>query len=127
MSHLPSGRERRRLGLDVRITRRDFVNGVLIGAGTVMLGASSRDAAAAAEVAGRGAASEPARAIRGAGEDTFTGYGGVGDYARANGNTWPVVQAAHRCAMGNTTRQPWLTRKPPGNLTSWSWAEVLRA
>ena len=100
MSHLPSGRERRRLGLDVRITRRDFVNGVLIGAGTVMLGASSRDAAAAAEVAGRGAASEPARAIRGAGEDTFTGYGGVGDYARANGNTWPVVQAAHRLRDG---------------------------
>jgi len=100
MSHLPSGRERRRLGLDVRITRRDFVNGVLIGAGTAMLGASSRDAAAAAEVAGRGAASEPARVSPGAGEDTFTGYGGVGDYARANGNTWPVVQAAHRLRDG---------------------------
>ena len=100
MSHLPSGRERRRLGLDIRITRRDFVNGVLIGAGTAMLGASSGDAAAAAEVARPGAASEPARATPGAGEDTFTGYGGVGDYARANGNTWPVVQAAHRLRDG---------------------------
>jgi spermidine dehydrogenase len=100
MSHVPSRRERRRLGLDIRITRRDFVNGVLIGAGTAMLGASSRDAAAAAEVARPGAASEPARATAGAGEDTFTGYGGVGDYARANGNTWPVVQAAHRLRDG---------------------------
>jgi hypothetical protein len=24
----------------------------------------------------------------------------VGDYARANGNTWPVVQAAHRLRDG---------------------------
>jgi hypothetical protein len=32
--------------------------------------------------------------------DTFTGYGGVGDYARANGNTWSVVQAAHRLRDG---------------------------
>ena len=40
MSHLPSGPERRRLGLDARITRRDFVNGVLVGAGAAVLGAS---------------------------------------------------------------------------------------
>jgi spermidine dehydrogenase len=32
--------------------------------------------------------------------DTFTGYGGVGDYARANGNTWPVMQSAHRLRDG---------------------------
>src|SRR5262249_44393143 len=97
---LPSGAERRRLGLDACITRRDFLNGALIGAGTATLGAASRAAAAAAEVAGPGAASAPARGSPAVGEDTFTGYGGVGDYARANGNTWPVVQAAHRLRDG---------------------------
>jgi len=92
MSHLPSGPERRRLGLDTSITRRDFVNGVLIGAGVAMLDASSSHAAAPL--------SEPATSLPAAGEDSFTGYGGVGDYARANGNTWPVVQAAHRLRDG---------------------------
>ncbi|HEU5443772.1 MAG TPA: NAD(P)-binding protein [Steroidobacteraceae bacterium] len=70
------------LGADAAITRRDFVNGALAGAGASLLGvpavAGARD--------GRPAA----------GADTFTGYGGVGDYADCNGNTWAVVQAAHR-------------------------------
>ena len=100
MSHLPSGPERRRLGLDAHITRRDFVNGVLVGAGAAVLGASSSNVAAASGGAGRRTASKPATAAPAIGEDTFTGYGGVGDYARANGNTWPVVQAAHRLRDG---------------------------
>jgi spermidine dehydrogenase len=65
--------ERAWLGLDAPISRRDFLNGSLAAAG----GALAMPASSAAT-------------------DTFTGYGGVGDYARANGNTWPVVQAAHR-------------------------------
>jgi len=32
--------------------------------------------------------------------DNFTGYGGVGDYANANGNTWSVIQSAHRVRDG---------------------------
>jgi spermidine dehydrogenase len=64
---------RRSLGLDAPISRRDFLNGSLIAAGSALALPASRAAA-----------------------DTFTGYGGVGDYARSNGNTWPVVQAAHR-------------------------------
>jgi spermidine dehydrogenase len=64
------------------ITRRDFVNGVLVGSGSALLGEVSF--AKGAQEAG----------------DTFTGYGGVGDYARANGNTWPVVQSAHRIRDG---------------------------
>ena len=100
MSHLPSGPERRRLGLDAHITRRDFVNGVLVGAGAAVLGASSSNVAAASGRACRRTASEPATAAPAIGEDIFTGYGGVGDYARANGNTWPVVQAAHRLRDG---------------------------
>ena len=65
--------ERSRLGLDTPISRRDFLNGSLAAAG--------------------GALALPAGS---AVADTFTGYGGVGDYARSNGNTWPVVQSAHR-------------------------------
>ncbi len=84
MRHPPGRAERRRLGLDTPITRRDFVNGALAGAGASLLGSYS--------IAATGVASPP--------NDTFTGYGGVGDYARANGNTWPVVQAAHRLRDG---------------------------
>jgi spermidine dehydrogenase len=69
--------ERSRLGLDTPISRRDFLNGSLAAAG--------------------GALALPAGS---AVADTFTGYGGVGDYARSNGNTWPVVQAAHRLRDG---------------------------
>jgi len=88
------------LGLDARITRRDFVNGALVGAGAVVLAATSGTVAAAAGSARRKNPGEPAIGAPAAGEDTFTGYGGVGDYARANGNTWPVVQAAHRLRDG---------------------------
>jgi spermidine dehydrogenase len=87
--------ERLRLGLDARITRRDFVNGVLVGTGAAVLGASASNA--------------PAR-----GDDTFTGYGGVGDYARANGNTWPVVQAAHRLRDGKYGAPALAAAKPAG-------------
>lgn len=100
MSHFPSDPERRRLGLDARITRRDFVNGVLVGAGAAVLGASSSNVAAALDRAHPRTASKPATGASAVGKDTFTGYGGVGDYARANGNTWPVVQAAHRLRDG---------------------------
>jgi spermidine dehydrogenase len=92
MSEHPTARERRRLGLAAPITRRDFVNGTLVGAGAAVLGVRTRTAAAAID----GRASPPAAAMAAPAADTFTGYGGVGDYARANGNTWPVVQAAHR-------------------------------
>lgn len=77
MSDLMDYDERRRLDLNQSITRRDFVNGALVGAGGVLLGVATPAASK----------SNP---------DVFTGYGGVGDYSTANGNTWPVVQAAHR-------------------------------
>ena len=68
--------------MNEQITRRDFVNGILVGAGGGMI---------------LGSAPRPARS---ADSDLFTGYGGVGDYAKANGNTWPVIQAAHRIRDG---------------------------
>jgi spermidine dehydrogenase len=58
------------------ITRRDFVNGVLVGTGASLLGMPA-----------------PLRA-QGLAE-AWTGYGGIGDYADSNGNTAPVVNAAH--------------------------------
>src|SRR5262249_33616861 len=81
------------------MTRRDFVNGVLVGAGAAALGASSGNVAGT--LAG--------------GEDTFTGYGGVGDYARANGNTWPVVQAAHRLRDGQYDSAAFASAKVAGD------------
>lgn len=58
--------------------RRDFLNGVLLGAGASLL----RQAA-------------PAQT-----RDTFTGYGGVGDYASANGDPWPVIEVGHKLRDG---------------------------
>jgi spermidine dehydrogenase len=69
--------ERGWLGLDAPISRRDFLNGSLAGMGSAL-----------------------APSVSSATADTFTGYGGVGDYSLANGNTWPVVQAAHRLRDG---------------------------
>jgi hypothetical protein len=69
--------ERHLLGFGTPITRRDFLNGTLLGTAGLIAGGYPVQRAEAAV-------------------DTFTGYGGVGDYRYANGNTWPVVQAAHR-------------------------------
>ena len=97
MSDSPNEPERRGLGLAGHVTRRDFLNGVLVGAGSALLGSPGRAAQASPGMllTAAGGRAEPAPV-----EDTFTGYGGVGDYARANGNTWPVVQAAHRLRDG---------------------------
>lgn len=64
------------------ITRRDFVNGVLVGAGGVLLGCRlAREDSAAASWS-----LDPA----------WYGYGGVGDYQFSHGNTPEVVETAHR-------------------------------
>jgi spermidine dehydrogenase len=67
-----------------RITRRDFLNGSLIGSGAALMSAGCPVHAFAKAVAG----------------GDFTGPGGVGDYARSNGNTADVMQAAHRMRDG---------------------------
>jgi hypothetical protein len=36
MGDVPDENERRRLGLDAQITRRDFVNGALVGGGSAL-------------------------------------------------------------------------------------------
>ena len=68
--------ESRSLGLDALITRRDFVGATLIGSGALLLGAP---------------APSPAQSLT----SEWNGYAGIGDYARSNGNTAAVVNAAH--------------------------------
>ncbi|MBV8742150.1 MAG: NAD(P)-binding protein [Sinobacteraceae bacterium] len=86
--------EERQLGLAARITRRDFINGTLVGAGAALVDAPALGKTEA---------------------DVFTGYGGVGDYARANGNTWPVVQAAHRIRDGAYDAAALAAARPAGS------------
>lgn len=81
----------RTLGLDASITRRDFVGSSLVGAGAALLGA-------AAPALSIGAGRTPAVAHGLTSE--WTGFGGVGDYARSNGNTHEVVNAAHAVRDG---------------------------
>jgi spermidine dehydrogenase len=66
------------LGMGPGILRRDFLNNTLLGFGAALL----RQPAPAEE------------------RDTFTGYGGVGDYAASNGDPWPVISAGHKLRDG---------------------------
>jgi len=71
------------------ISRRDFVNGTLIGFGAALLSSAA-----------------PVYAKRkkpiGVFNDPWTGYGGVGDYAVSNGNVASVRDAAHLIREGST-------------------------
>jgi spermidine dehydrogenase len=72
----PHRGEARSLGLDRKITRRDFVGATLIGTGAVLLGT-------------------PAPAFSQGLAPAWNGYAGIGDYSRSNGNIASVVNAAH--------------------------------
>jgi len=66
-------------GMPAAFTRRDFLNATLLASGSALLGgASPRELLALSRAA------------------EFDGYGGVGDYAHANGNTWAVMNEGHR-------------------------------
>ena len=71
------------------ISRRDFVNGTLVGVGAALLGAPLPGYAAR-------------QAPPGIFNDPWTGYGGVGDYAVSNGNVAAVREAAHLIRDGLT-------------------------
>ncbi len=67
------------MGLDQRITRRDFLNSTLLASGALLT-----DLSPAALLA------------QGGGQDAlWNGPGGVGDYARSNGDTLAVLTDAH--------------------------------
>jgi len=79
----------RALGMDSSITRRDFLESSLLASGAALLGGAS-----------------PARLLFGSSQDdssaaaAFNGFGGVGDYATSNGNTWNVLTAGHKLRDG---------------------------
>jgi len=75
------------LGMNSRITRRDFVGSTLLASGALLLGPST-----------------PAEIL--ASKDEFTGYGGVGEYAKSNGNTLDVVEAGHTIRDGVYDSRP---------------------
>jgi spermidine dehydrogenase len=84
-----SGRKKREdkiLGMDERVSRRDFLNATLLASGGLLLGSTN-----------------PLELLS---EDDWTGYGGVGDYRRSNGNTYEIVQAGHRIRDGEFQALP---------------------
>lgn len=81
------------------MTRRDFMNGVLIGSGA---------AAYAAPAPGQSGNAAP--------NPAWTGYGGVGDYRDANGNTWDVVTNAHKIRAGAFDNLSRLAPKDTGEI-----------
>ena len=62
--------------METSITRRDFLGSALLASGSALLGGIA-----------------PAELLTQ--NDDFTGYGGVGDYSTANGNTRDVLEAGH--------------------------------
>jgi len=73
------------LGLSENITRRDFLNSALLASGSALLSPKSPLDLLLAQPSGA---------------DQWTGYGGIGDYANSNGNTWPVLEAGHQIRDG---------------------------
>lgn len=68
------------LGMNERISRRDFLNSTLLASGALLMSSVS-----------------PAQVMA---QDDWTGYGGVGDYSKSNGNTQAVLDAGHRIRDG---------------------------
>jgi len=83
------------LGLDQDITRRDFLNTALLASGGALLASVSP----AQLLAQKAEKNNPP-------SDDWTGYGGVGDYAKSNGNTWSVLEAGHRIRDGEFEAEP---------------------
>jgi spermidine dehydrogenase len=77
------------------ITRRDFLGSTLLGSGAALLTAASPTLLAEPS---RGAAS-----IAGLGPD-WSGPGGIGDYAGANGYVAPMINAGHALRTGDALR-----------------------
>jgi spermidine dehydrogenase len=96
------------LGMDERITRRDFLNSTLLASGGLLLTSASPKELLAARTnpAAKSGASPSANTnvaspgVASTNHDDWTGYGGVGDYANSNGNTAAVLEAGHQIRDG---------------------------
>jgi len=69
------------LGGNAEITRRDFLGSTLLASGAVLLNGMA-----------------PVELL--ASDDDWTGYGGVGEYSRSNGNTLEVLRSGHKMRDG---------------------------
>ncbi|HXW93803.1 MAG TPA: NAD(P)-binding protein, partial [Terriglobales bacterium] len=78
------------LGMDSSITRRDFLGATLLASGAALLECASPAQLLAARASQATAILSP----------DWNGYGGVGEYAVSNGNTWEVVTAGHKLRDG---------------------------
>lgn len=76
---------------NLNISRRDFLNGVLLGTGAALLTARAPLSWAAANSIGRP-------------DNAWTGPGGLGDYSMANGDTATVTSMAHSVRDGEIPR-----------------------
>ena len=83
------------LGFEQDITRRDFLNATLLASGGTLLASVSP-----AQLLAQKSEKSDAPA------DDWTGYGGVGDYANSNGNTYAVLEAGHRIRDGEFESTP---------------------
>lgn len=87
-----SEKEAESLGMNVNMTRRDFIGSTLLGSGAALAGMAApsltRTANAAPPPGSNG------MAMTGLTKE-WTGPGGIGDYARSNGNTGEVLNEAH--------------------------------
>src|SRR5271155_4936113 len=79
------------LGMDASITRRDFLGSTLLASGASLLNGLNP-----AQLLAMGNSSPSA----GSDKDDWTGYGGVGEYSRSNGNTYAVMEAGHKMRDG---------------------------
>jgi hypothetical protein len=70
------------LGMQSSITRRDFLGATLLLSPAQLL------------------AQQPNAVVPGATEH-WNGYGGVGEFAASNGNTWQVLSAGHKLRNSN--------------------------
>lgn len=75
------------LGMGERISRRDFLNSTLLASGSLLMSAVTP-----LQLLGQ--------------EDDWTGYGGVGDYSKSNGNTFEIVAEGHRIRANEFERLP---------------------
>ena len=87
--------DEKKLGMEMPITRRDFIGSTLVGAGSALMATRS---------AGLSAADRPQFGVQLGNE--WTGPGGIGDYAASNGNTAEVVNAAHALSTGQFMPAP---------------------
>jgi spermidine dehydrogenase len=80
------------LGMEQKVTRRDFLNATLLASGAALLAPTSPADMLAGQAASNKSTSNT--------NDDWTGNGGVGDYANSNGNTTAVFEAGHQIRDG---------------------------